>query len=238
MLGLCVALGLGLLSGLTHRNSTRPSFLISSYLVLSLLFDAARTRTAWLRDETATLAATMTAALIVKLAVLVLETINKRHLLVAAYSKLSYETTSGLISRGLFLWLSSLLRQGSKTILSLSDLFTIHEKLDPKKLTLQLSHQWSKSKFMDNHTQIRKSDMLIGGSRRRHGLAIATLWAWKAELFKIALPRILVVAFNIAQPFIIQAVVDNTSADDGPEVRDKGYALIGAVALAYIGTTV
>lgn len=77
-----------------------------------------------------------------------------------------------------------------------------------------------------------------GNRHRRHGLAIATLWAWKTELAKIAIPRLMIVALNISQPFIIAAIIDNTLARDTPEIRSQGRGLIGAVALSYFSIAV
>lgn len=220
-LGLFVAVSLAALSVLEHRNTLRPSFLIWSYLICTLLFDIARVRTSFLRSNAQALAGTATASVVLKVAVLILETVNKRSILLDTYSRFSSEATSSLPSRGLFLWLASLLRQGSKKILTLKDLLPIHEKLDPRKLTIELSATWSKS---DQH--------------RRHGLAMATLWAWRGEFAKIALPRLMLVALNLIQPFVIQAVVENNIAPDSPEIRNQGYGLIGAVGLIYLAQAI
>ncbi|TQV92278.1 ABC multidrug transporter [Cordyceps javanica] len=207
-IGLIATTSLGVLSILEHRNTSRPSFLISVYLILSILFDIVRTRTAWLGGSSRALAGTTTAALALKSVILALETANKRGILLEAYSTLSKEATSGFLSRGLFLWLASLLVEGSKKALTLKDLFDIHEKLDPHTLAEDL-----------------------GGHHRQHGLAIATLWAWRTELVKVAIPRIMLVALNISQPFIIGAIIDNTLARDTPEIRSRGHGLIGAVII-------
>ncbi|OAR00109.1 hypothetical protein LLEC1_04813 [Akanthomyces lecanii] len=221
--GLVAAIALGALSTLEHRNTSRPSFLISTFFIISILFDVARARTAWIGSEARALAGTTTAAVVLKFAILALETVNKRSILLEAYSKLSKEATSGLFSRGLFLWLASLLVQGSKKALTLKDLFGIHEKLDPHKLTQELSEQWNRN---------------LGNRHRRRGLAIATLWAWKAELLKVAIPRLMIVALNTSQPFIIAAIIDNALARDTPEIRSQGHGLIGAVALSYFATAI
>ncbi len=235
--GFVAAIALGVLSILEHRNTSRPSFIISIYVLLSMLFDIVRTRTAWLGNETRALAATTTVAVALKLAILALETVNKRSILLETYHKLSKEATSGFLSRSLFLWLASLLMQGSKKALTLKDLFGIHEKLDPHKLTQELSKQWKKSK---NAPKVATTIHLttLGNRRRRYGLAMATLWAWKTELAKIAIPRLIIVALNISQPFIIGAIIDNTLAHNTPEIRNQGHGLIGAVALSYFGIAV
>lgn len=220
VLGLCAALSLAVLSVVEHRNTARPSFVISIYIILSLLFDIVRTRTTWLLGGHA-LAGTSTLALALKVAIIVLETVNKRSILLEAYAKLSSEATSSLPSRGLFLWLGSLLRAGSNKVLTMKDLLPIHEKLDTRTLHIQLEAAWAK-----------------GNKKGKHSLAVATLRAWTAEFAKIAVPRLLIVALNVLQPFIVTAVVENTLKEDSEEVRNEGYGLIGAVGLAYLGTAV
>lgn len=144
--GLSAAVGLALISFLEHRNSARPSFIIFSYLSISLLFDIARVRTAWLRHghNNNAIAATVTVAMTTKVAIIVLESLSKRSILLAAYTKLSSEATSGVVGRTLFVWLLSLLKDGSRRVLSLADLFAVHEKLKPEIVTQQLSKTWSK----------------------------------------------------------------------------------------------
>lgn len=140
--GFSAAIGLAFFSSLEHRNSPRPSFIIVSYLLLSLIFDIARVRTAWLLKGSEAIAATVTAAMSTKLLMIVVETFNKRNILLEAYSKLSKEATSGIVSRAMFSWLVSLLKDGSKSVLTLNDLLPIHEKLDPEKLTREYTQRW------------------------------------------------------------------------------------------------
>lgn len=148
VVGFSAAIGLAFFSSLEHRNSPRPSFIIVSYLLLSLVFDIARVRTAWLLKGSEAIAATVTAAMSTKVLIVVVETFNKRHILLEAYAKLSKEATSGIVSRAMFWWLVSLLKDGSKTVLTLNDLLPIHEKLEPEKLTREYSQKWSKC---ENH---------------------------------------------------------------------------------------
>lgn len=145
-LGLVGAITLAALSTVEHRNTLRPSFLITIYLMLSILFDIVRTRTAWLQGDARAVAGTTTTAVILKLAVLVFETVNKRSILLDTYRRLSKEATSGLLSRSLFIWLASLLKAGAKGALNKDDLLGIHESLDPQKLAAELGETWGKCK--------------------------------------------------------------------------------------------
>lgn len=157
-LGLCSALALGVLSPLEHRRNPRPSFILSSYLFVSIVLDTARVRTAWLLGSMDAVAATTSASLAVKVVILALEALHKRHLLSAPYRHLSSEATSGIFSRGLFWWLATLLRSGSKRILKMHDLFAIHEKITSDKLPEELFNEWQKSEPTTLPTQIENAN--------------------------------------------------------------------------------
>ncbi|XP_044715562.1 ABC transporter domain-containing protein [Hirsutella rhossiliensis] len=220
-LELCSALGLGVISPLEHRKSPRPSFVIACYLAISLLLDLVRVRTAWLIGHIDAVAATLTASIAAKLLVLILEATDKRHILIDTHRHLSSEATSGFFGRGFFWWLNSLLKHGSRQILSIGDLSSIHEKLASDKLAAELSVEWDKC-----------------NQKRKHSLALATLQAWRCEALKIAVPRLLLVAFRLAQPFIIEWVVENISGPNNHDTRSKGFGLIGAVAVVYFAIAV
>jgi ATP-binding cassette, subfamily C (CFTR/MRP), member 1 len=142
-LGLFVALGLGVLSPIEHHKSPRPSFFITTYLLISVLFDAARVRTAWLVGENGRVAGVLSASLGTKLLMLVLEAADKRRFLIESYRHLSRESTSGLLNRSLFWWLVPLLSDGWKRVLSVGDLFSINEKLASRKAGEDLQAVWN-----------------------------------------------------------------------------------------------
>ncbi|KAK5990162.1 ABC multidrug transporter B [Cladobotryum mycophilum] len=226
VLSFCATLGLAVVSSLQHRKSPRPSFLLTSYLLVSLIFDVTRARTSWLLQANRPVAAVFSASVAIKAIILVLEALDKRRLLVGAYSRLSREATSSIFSRSAFWWLNSLLLDGSKRVLSIRDLFSINEKLSSEQLAQDLQTQWD------------KYDSKNGAAAKEHALVLATFWAWKAEVAKIVLPRLCLVAFNLVQPFVIQRIVENLSASDSEEVRNHGYGLMGAVPLVYIGIAI
>ena len=149
-LSVLVAVSLGILSHLEHVRSIKPSFIINLYLVVTVLFDAVRVRTQWLlgANENRVLAAVTTSSLTLKLVILVLEATEKRSFLPASYKQVSFENTSGLISRSSFWWLKSLLMSGHKTVLSLHDLPIIHEKLNSAHLADRLQAAWDPCKLL------------------------------------------------------------------------------------------
>lgn len=147
ILNLLAAFAIVLLAHIEHVKSIRPSFLLTAYLFVSLLFDAARLRTEWLMLLNLSYAATLSTSTVFKLAVLVLETIEKRKILITADHVPSKESTSGPFSRGFFVWLNSLLFSGWATVLTNNDLPTIYEKLSSEKLALRFGKAWQKGKL-------------------------------------------------------------------------------------------
>ena len=133
-LALLSTVSLCALSYAEHARAVRPSSLLSAFLVATLLFDIARTRTLWLRaaaDHTTgrTIAYVSVAAVVVKAVVLVLEAVAKRRLLRPEYRACPPEATSGIINRSFFWWLNPLFRQGYRRVLDLDDLFVIDKHL-------------------------------------------------------------------------------------------------------------
>jgi ATP-binding cassette subfamily C (CFTR/MRP) protein 1 len=144
VLSISAAFGLLLLSHLEHVKSIRPSFAITIYLFVSLIFDITRVRTQWLLSTNDAVAAVLSASVAVKTIMLLLETVGKRRILLSAYHGLSPERTSGLFSRGFFWWLNDMLLNGFKGVLSVNDIFPVTEKLSSQKLSDDLQRRWDK----------------------------------------------------------------------------------------------
>jgi hypothetical protein len=141
---------LAALSHLEHAKTIRPSFLINSYLIVTVILDVARVRTQWLVRENDAISSVLATSLGSKCIMLVLEAFEKRSLLLGLDRHFSLESTSGLISRGSFWWLNGLLMRGSKKILTMDDLPAIHEKLDSEHLAQRLQVAWDKCKEVQN----------------------------------------------------------------------------------------
>jgi ATP-binding cassette, subfamily C (CFTR/MRP), member 1 len=144
VLNVVVAAVVVLLSHLEHVKSIRPSFLLSAYLFASLLFDATRVRTEWLLSVNAAYASILTTSTAVKVLMLTLETVEKRKLLLGEEQGRSRESTSGPLSRGLFVWLTDLLTAGFATVLTVSDLPSIFESLKSAKVFETFHKAWSR----------------------------------------------------------------------------------------------
>ena len=127
-----------------HVNSVQPSTILNVYLFLSLLFDVARIRTLWLQQYNNTVAALLTATVIVKVLILILESWNKRRILQSEYQAYPPEAISGIISRLFFWWQIPLLRTGYSRSLKVDDLYSLDKHLTSKYLQTVMQSAWMK----------------------------------------------------------------------------------------------
>ncbi|KAK8046051.1 P-loop containing nucleoside triphosphate hydrolase protein [Apiospora saccharicola] len=217
VLSLVTAVSLAVLSHLEHAKSIRPSFIINTYLLTTVIFDIARVRTQWLSQRSGdALAGVSTASLVVKFAMTVLESVEKQSLLLEPDHHYSLESTSGVLSRSCFWWLNSLLFAGFRKVLSLEDLPSIHEKVNSAHLSQRIQATWQNC-----------------NQKRKHALVLACVWSLRWEILLTLVPKFLVVALMISQTFLIQDAVQYIQGD----VRggdNNGYGLIGAFGLVYI----
>ncbi|KAB8223905.1 P-loop containing nucleoside triphosphate hydrolase protein [Aspergillus novoparasiticus] len=220
ILELVAALALVVLIDLEHVRSIQPSFLVSSYLFTTLLFDLVRVRTAWLIADSRAYAACLASSLSIKLLLLILENLGKRKWLKPTEKSRSGESLSGLFNRGLFGWLNGLLWKGYSMLLTGSSLPTIHEKLSSRDLSAQFAASWASSQQSGQNALL---------------LAVISCLRW--EIVRVAFPRICVVGFSIAQPFLVGKVVTILDQNDSFSL-DKGYGLIAATGIVFTGVAV
>ncbi|RFN49501.1 canalicular multispecific organic anion transporter 2 [Fusarium flagelliforme] len=222
ILNLLAAFSILLLAHVEHVKSVRPSFLLTAYLFVTLLFDAARLRTEWLVSLNVAYAATLSASTVFKLALLVLETVEKRKILITGEKEISKESTSGPFSRGFFVWLNSLLISGWATVLTMNDLPTIYEKLASEKLAVRFGKAWKKA---------------ISNSKKP-SLFKTTVSVLRWELLGIIPPRIGMIALSISQPFLVSNALRFLTMPDSESTTNLGYGLIGAFAFVFIGSAI
>jgi len=213
--------GLAILSFFEHSRSLRPAPLVQAYLLLTLVLDAARLRTEWLIPGEAAAASLQSAGLVLKGFVLVVESLPKgSHLTVPKGASLSPEATAGFFSRSLLLWLVPLFAAGYRTVLSGDNIYPIDDELRTAKLLEAAHTAWLHAK-----------------PHRKRRLAIALAQAFRGQLIMVQLPRLALVGFAIAQPFLVQAALKYTANHHMLPVS-FGFGLIGATAMVYIGVAV
>ncbi|KAG9258286.1 multidrug resistance-like protein [Emericellopsis atlantica] len=222
-LALVASIVFAVLSTLKQRASLRPSLLITAYLSLSVLLDAARARTLWLSPSVSTSTRSLlTASLTLRAVILLLESTEKRSYLLPEYRSVSAETTSGPINTSLFWWLNPLFLRGYRSLLHYDHLGRLDEELESERLAVRLRHAWRNVKDQ------KKPNALFG----------AWLSAFQGPILLPAFARLFQIGFTFAQPFLVTAAIRLAALPQQDPYNNLGYGLIGAYILVYGGIAI
>jgi ATP-binding cassette subfamily C (CFTR/MRP) protein 1 len=117
------------------------------YLFFTLLFDAARARTLWLRqqdDFNKIIAIAFTISVGLKFGALILEAVEKRRFLRPEYKTYPPEAIGGIFNRSFFWWLNPLFRQGFSKLLAVEDLYVLDKHLSSERYHDRMDAEWNK----------------------------------------------------------------------------------------------
>ncbi|KAJ9142479.1 Multidrug resistance-associated protein 1 [Pleurostoma richardsiae] len=209
-------------SFLEHSRSPRPSILLSSYLVLTLLFDVVQTRTLWLaarNNDEISFSRLTTAAVALKALMTFLESQHKTRWVQWDVKQHSPEETTGIYGLAAFIWLNSLFLNGYKKLLTLDDLFPLDQNMTSEALQARLANIMEKSTSR-------------GG---KFGLAKALAKTLAVPILIPVAPRIAMIGFTFCQPFLIDSVLTYLQQPTSQRDPNVGYGLIGASLLIYSG---
>jgi ATP-binding cassette subfamily C (CFTR/MRP) protein 1 len=212
------ALGLCLLSHVEHVRSVKPSSIINTYLFFTLLFDIARTRTLWITKAPVPIAGVFTATTVVKFVVSITEAFEKRSILLPPFQHSSPETTSGIYSRSFFWWLNEIMRIGFSRDISEKDLFPIDDGMNSRVLREQARTSWNNA-----------------NKSRSHALFWSMLYANRRQLALCIFPRLCLIGFKYAQPFLLTRTVEFVNSNDSNNI---GWGLAGAFGLVFLGKAI
>ena len=143
-LSFVASIGLLGLSYVEHVYSYRPSTVLNLFLLFSVLFDATRTRTLWLQGYNRSPAIAALVATVIKIAMLVVEVIEKRGFLRPQYRALPPEVTSGVFSQWVFWWQLPLFRAGYSKKLEIGSLFPLAKHFKSSYLQGLVQTAWAK----------------------------------------------------------------------------------------------
>ncbi|KAI8158372.1 ABC transporter atnG [Colletotrichum sp. SAR 10_86] len=221
----------GGLSYIEHSKSLKPSSILNTYILVSLVLDGAILRTIWLSHLSAAISAVFTASFALKTAIVILEAQGKTRYLVDPDGRsLSPEETSGIYSRGLFWWLTPLLMTGFRRLLKPLDLFTLDESMSAAVLSERFWLHWNESSPASHDT--------TNDSPRPHSyqLVWACIKTLKWQLLAVVPVRLCLLGFTICQPLVLNRFLD--FLQDPSENVNHGYGLIGAYGLVYLGISI
>ncbi|KAJ5356582.1 ABC transporter integral membrane type 1 [Penicillium concentricum] len=217
-------LALLLLSFYEHTRSLRPSSLICMYLLGSVIFEIAQVRTLWLLHLTSyPIAATATSALTTRFLLLLLETYEKRKHFIPQYDRISPESSTGIFSHSTYWWLNRFFIGGFRGNLSLDDLYPLDEELSFKSIASGHHQGWKNNEEK---------------CTRRLALLCKVIYDLKWTVAAAVVPRLCLVGFKFAQPYLINDLIGYVSKNGSSELSGVKYGIVGATVLVYVGIAV
>ncbi|KAI3332982.1 ABC transporter [Ustulina deusta] len=224
VLNLVAALLVLALTELEDAKSLRPSFLLHTYLLFTLILDLPQARTLWLTRPDTALAAIFTTSITARAALLLVDSWGeKRSHLQEAYQTLPPESRSGIINRSFLWWMNGLFRRSLGSLLTFEDLYVLDEKLASGPLSGRVRAAWGQRRRPERRLELP--------------LAICRELWWPLLLAAIA--RLALIGFTFAQPFLIFRVLDLLSNPSDSSATDtNGYGLVGATFFIYLGIAI
>jgi ATP-binding cassette subfamily C (CFTR/MRP) protein 1 len=135
------------LSSIEHMRNIRPSWLLNVYLLLTVVFDIARSRSYSLSPDLDAVSTVFTSRVAVKLLLAIIEARPKRRLLLPQFADSPPEAISGPYKRALFWWLNALFKKGYSESLAVDDLFHLDKHLQSDYLHHLLGSSWHRCKL-------------------------------------------------------------------------------------------
>ncbi|PSR78566.1 hypothetical protein BD289DRAFT_118215 [Coniella lustricola] len=215
------------MSWLEHSRSLRPSMLLTGYLTVTILCDAAQVRTLWLISSAGTyqeiiIVRLSTAALAVKAVLTILESWQKTSSANRDDKTHSPEETAGLLGLGAFFWLNRLFLVGYKQVLTLEDLFPLDYNMTATRTGERLDRFLQDKKF---HGQ-------------KHGLMKALAKSLVLAISLPVAPRMALLGFTFCQPFLINSILSYLEQSSASRDQNVGYGLVGATVIVFFGMAI
>jgi ATP-binding cassette, subfamily C (CFTR/MRP), member 1 len=241
VLSFAAALAMYSLSYMEHTRSIRPSTLLEVYLLFSILLDIPQARTLFIRHNNVPIAAVYVVSVVAKVVLWALESRNKAKHLKEPYQEYPPEATRGIVNRILFCWLNSFLVKGFKGLLSIDDVYQLDPSLSSEPLRDSMQTAWD-SRCKNHHIHFKSLQIADRYSsakpEHRHALLWACARCLRWPLLAAVPPRICLIAFNYAQPFLITRLISFVSEPTTPQTHNHGLGLIAATAVVYCGIAV
>ncbi|RAH80143.1 P-loop containing nucleoside triphosphate hydrolase protein [Aspergillus japonicus CBS 114.51] len=211
----CVAI---VVTYLERAHSPRPPIWPSLHLFVAVLLDSVRARTFWLASNTILAPIILSGTLGLRVWLLILESTLPTHPQSPQHPDSTKEESSSLWELCLLTWVLPILKQGFFSPLTLEQVPPIGHSLTAERLIRRLQRRWD---------QVYQS--------RRNQLFLTVFRTFKTEFLHGVIPRLCFSAFTLMQPLLVNAMIKFVGSPDNQMTRNKGYGLIGASAIVYLG---
>ncbi|THW98759.1 P-loop containing nucleoside triphosphate hydrolase protein [Aureobasidium pullulans] len=215
ILAFVAALFATVLSIWEHSRSIRPSYVLQTYLLTSLLGRLVHVYADWKNIISASGKALEISLCVITAASLAAESFRKKIILLER-KQYSPQDQIGIFGQGLFLWLNRLFKRGYSTVFELDDLDSIDERLSSLDDSRRLRLQWLKARA-------KYSD---------HVLLHALCRSLYLDFLLPVVPRVLLLGTTFAQPWLIQRLLQFT--DEPTHKAREAVLLASATAATYV----
>ncbi|KAK6338386.1 hypothetical protein TWF730_002449 [Orbilia blumenaviensis] len=211
------------LSYYEHSRSSRASWLLTAYLSVTLLLDAAILRTLHLSPAAFPLAIRVASsiAFIVKISIIITESMRKDVGGNSNGEARTPEKYASPFSQLFYFWLNELIIHGFKRILKLGDLFQVVGEMEAQRLDERFWNLWERD-----------------ASQPTRRLGLVLLDALKTPLLLAAIPRMVLIVFIFCQPLLLETFLGYLKDPEERKNANIGQAMIGAYALVYVGMAI
>lgn len=205
-----------------HVYFLHSSAFLSLFLTVTMLLDAAATRSYFQRHGLEVIARLHLSIPILKFVLVAMEEIPKRSLIKKEELRASAtpETLAGFWNRSLFFWVNSTLLIGFRSTITQDKLGDIGAQFDSETLYKGFERNWDDS----------------DKNKSKFSLLMACFKTVPWLFIYIIPPRLLNVGLQYAQPFLLQEVVKVVGIPDPDPATTSG--LIGATAFIFFGKSV
>ncbi|XWW94212.1 hypothetical protein V2A60_002155 [Cordyceps javanica] len=225
VLAFLASLGTVVVTYASHKHCLQPAVFLCLFLSGTFLLDLVSIYSYYHRESLGALTWLTCALPVLKLALIILEELSKRSLLISEEAKreFSSEVFAGFWSRCTFAWINPLLFFGFRNRIKNDQLPEIRHQFNSEKKFLAFKRLWDKRDENDKYALLKCC-------------FLADPWPF----VYIIIPRLLQIGIIFSQPFLLQAVVNFVSGDtpiDGMPRDQRGTSLIFATALVFFSKT-
>jgi hypothetical protein len=139
---------LAVVSNYEHYRNPRPSSPIGIYLVVTWIFDVAKSRSLFAIKDGKPLGYMAAVSAALKFSLLVLEVKEKQAWLIEPKAFPAPESTANFFNRLTFFWINSLLLRGYGKPLQEGDLLEVQDQIIGEKNILSFADRWEKCKYI------------------------------------------------------------------------------------------
>ena len=129
-------------------------------------------------------------------------------------------------------------QEGSRNLILFENLYELDRKLTSGYLEEKMRRSWERLYVFRGATFRRSNSSYKARPEGRFSFVLALWRTLRQPYGHVIFPRVCLIGFSFAQPFLITSVLDFLGHADDDMSRNQGYGLIAATGCIYLGIAV